>query len=167
MISVNDKNTGFAYRMHGAVIEEWDYYGERFATTLAALPIKCNIVFSVTHVPTGLAAVKDLQDWRGGQREFYKVVAKYGMDGVLQACARAYKTVSTQPWLEMIGPHTWLYIYPGRVEVWQRKDSQDSGVRIGSAADRVSATKLAHILNSLRHPPQLVSNHAQGTLPQF
>lgn len=132
-----------------AIIEQWDFHGQTFATTLCAQPhLLPGTVFSVTHLGTGLHAVKHLEQWNKGPEEFAKVVAKHGAQGVLNAVHKGYMRQAPK-WLTLVAPNLWIYdARPHRacMEVWA------NGKVIGTFRDMESATQLANVVKSLRPP---------------
>lgn len=163
MISINDVNKGRACMLHAAIIEQWDFYGEPFATTLCAAPHHTSAVFSVTHLPTGLHAVGQLQEWDAGPREFDKVVLKHGKGGVLDAVGRAYVKVRTNPppIVHPINCRAWVYQTGSIFELWF------DYVAAGTFLDFASATQRAHVLNSGRHTAQNVPSLPLPVLPKL
>lgn len=147
MISFEHSATGQTVCLPCAIIEQWDFHGQTFATTLCAQPnVLPQTVFSVTHLGTGLAAVKQLHQWNKGPEEFAKIVAKYGVQGVLAAVRRGYMRQAPK-WLVHIAPGLWIYdSRPHRavIEVWA------NGKVAGTFRDMESATKLANVIKSLR-----------------
>ena len=170
-VSISDMASGKRRLVHAAIIEQWDFFGETFATTLTAMPHYADAVFSVTHLGTGLYAVRSLNDWRNGQLEFNKIVSKYGKGAVLASIARGYKATANQPRLHFIGPNVWIYdAHPYRnvFEVWARADGDKSTAAPIKAFDNLAAaTQLANVINSLRNPPKLASRQILGPLPKL
>ena len=152
-----------------AVLDEWEYEGELFGTTLCAVPGVAT-VFSVTHLATGLAACTSLTTATGGREAFNKLVAYRGRSAMLVAIERGYRQMQIeQPgWFHYIGPG--VHVYDARpfrpvVEVWVTGATM--GTVAGRFADLSTATKLANVLNSLRHPPQLGSGTGHCPLPKL
>ena len=154
---------------HAAVVDEWEYEGELFGTTLCAVPGVAT-VFSVTHLATGLAACKSLTTATGGREAFNKLVAYRGRSAMLVAIERGYRQMQIeQPgWFHYIGPG--VHVYDARpfrpvVEVWV--GGATMGTVAGRFADLAAATQLANVLNSLRNPPQLGSGTGHCPLPKL
>lgn len=159
-----------------AVLDEWEYEGELFGTTLCAVPGVAT-VFSVTHLATGLAACKSLTTATGGREAFNKLVAYRGRSAMLVAIERGYRQMQIeQPgWFHYIGPG--VHVYDARpfrpvVEVWVGGATLGAqqlacGTVAGRFADLSTATKLANVLNSLRNPPQLGSGTGHCPLPKL
>ena len=152
-----------------AVLDEWEYEGELFGTTLCAVPGVAT-VFSVTHLATGLAACKSLTTATGGREAFNKLVAYRGRSAMLVAIERGYRQMQIeQPgWFHYIGPG--VHVYDARpfrpvVEVWV--GGATMGTVAGRFADLAAATQLANVLNSLRNPPQLGSGTGHCPLPKL
>ena len=154
---------------HAAELDEWEYEGELFGTTLCAVPGVAT-VFSVTHLATGLAACKSLTTATGGREAFNKLVAYRGRSAMLVAIERGYRQMQIeQPgWFHYIGPG--VHVYDARpfrpvVEVWV--GGATMGTVAGRFADLAAATQLANVLNSLRNPPQLGSGTGHCPLPKL
>ena len=152
-----------------AVLDEWEYEGELFGTTLCAVPGVAT-VFSVTHLATGLAACKSLATATGGREAFDKLVAYRGRSAMLVAIERGYRQMQIEHpgWFHYIGPG--VHVYDARpfrpvVEVWV--GGATMGTVAGRFADLSTATKLANVLNSLRNPPQLGSGTGHCPLPKL
>lgn len=157
------------HRHPAAVLDEWEYEGELFGTTLCAVPGVAT-VFSVTHLATGLAACKSLATATGGREAFDKLVAYRGRSAMLVAIERGYRQMAIeQPgWFHYIGPG--VHVYDARpfrpvVEVWV--GGATMGTVAGRFADLAAATQLANVLNSLRNPPQLGSSAGHCPLPKL